>query len=180
MVNSYICTLFLLQALVRQLYDNENQASSSAQRIPLPTEGHMMRVHQPVFPTLDTGLVTRIIEENQNIAASNNGVPSDFKSQSSHSRLVPLGQRLSGDTGHLVNNSVRRLEVLRNCIGNIFENKISDAKKTFPAVIRALKSKAARLALCEELGSHVVGNQTMLEHQQFDLIVRLMNAALQV
>ena len=56
----------------------------------------------------------------------------------------------------------------------------SDAKKTFPAVIRALKSKAARLALCEELGTHVVGNQTMLEHQQFDMIVRLMNAALQV
>ena len=139
----------------------------------------MMRVHQPVFPTLDTGLVTRIIEENQNIAASNNCIPS-VQSQSSHCRLVPLGQRLSGDTGHLVNNSVRRLEVLRNCIGNIFENKISDAKKTFPAVIRALKSKAARLALCEELGSHVVGNQTMLEHQQFDLIVRLMNAALQV
>ena len=72
--------------------------------------------------------------------------------------------------------SARRLEVLRNCITDIFENKISDAKKTFPAVIRALKSKAARLALCEELGLHVSGNQTMLEHQQFDLIVRLMNA----
>ena len=66
--------------------------------------------------------------------------------------------------------------MLRNCITDIFENKISDAKKTFPAVIRALKSKAARLALCEELGLHVSGNQTMLEHQQFDLIVRLMNA----
>ena len=60
--------------------------------------------------------------------------------------------------------------MLRNCITDIFENKISDAKKTFPAVIRALKSKAARLALCEELGLHVSGNQTMLEHQQFDLI----------
>ena len=45
--------------------------------------------------------------------------------------------------------------MLRNCITDIFENKISDAKKTFPAVIRALKSKAARLALCEELGLHV-------------------------
>ena len=31
----------------------------------------------------------------------------------------------------------------------------------------------------KKLGIHVVGNQTMLEHQQFDLIVRLMNAALQ-
>ena len=68
---------------------------------------------------------------------------------------------------------------MRACIASIFENKISDAKKTFPAVIRALKSKAARLALCEELSRHVSGNQTMLEHHQFDLIVRLMNAALQ-
>ena len=93
-------------------------------------------------------MVTRIIEENQNIAASNNVHSGNVQSQSSHSnKLVPLGQRLSGDTGLLVTNSARRLEVLRNCIGNIFENKIIDAKKTFPAVIRALKSKAARLAL---------------------------------
>ena len=93
---------------------------------------------------------------------------------------MPLGQKLLGSSlNSAVPNSARRLEVLRACIANIFENKISDAKKTFPAVIRALKSKAARLALCEELDRHVAGNQTMLEHQQFDLVVRLMNAALQ-
>lgn len=69
---------------------------------------------------------------------------------------------------------------MKNCINCIFENKISDARKTFPAVLRALKSKTARLALCTELAQHVVGNKTMLEHQQFDLVVRLMNCALQV
>ena len=73
---------------------------------------------------------------------------------------MPLGQRLAGDSSLLlVTNTSRRLEVLRSCIANIFENKISDAKKTFPAVIRALKTTGARLALCEELGAHVVGNQ---------------------
>lgn len=46
-------------------------------------------------------------------------------------------------------------------------------------MLRALKSKAARLALCNELSQHVVGNKAMLEHQQFDLVVRLMNCALQ-
>ncbi len=71
-------------------------------------------------------------------------------------------------------------QVLRNCINCIFDNKISDARKTFPAVIRALKSRAARLALCTELAQHVIGNKAMLEHQQFDLIVKLMNYALQV
>lgn len=71
------------------------------------------------------------------------------------------------------------LQVLKNCVNCIFDNKISDARKTFPAVLRALQSKAARLALCNELSQHVVGNKAMLEHQQFDLVVRLMNCALQ-
>ena len=71
-------------------------------------------------------------------------------------------------------------QVMRNCVNCIFENKISDARKTFPAVLRALKSKAARLALCTELSHHVQGNKAVLEHQQFDLVVRLMNCALQV
>ena len=50
----------------------------------------------------------------------------------------------------------------------------------FPAVLRALKSKVARLALVEELGYHVQSNRAMLEHQQFDMVVRLLNCALQV
>ena len=76
-------------------------------------------------------------------------------------------------------NSARRLEVLRNCVTSIFDNKIADAKKTFPAVLSALKSRQARIALCHELASHKSGNQVIVEHQQFDMIVRLMNAALQ-
>ena len=79
-------------------------------------------------------------------------------------------------------NSARRLEVLRNCIASIFENKIADAKKTFPAVLSALKSRQARIALCDELAmQHAAGgsSQVIVEHQQFDMIVRLMNTALQ-
>lgn len=96
-------------------------------------------------------------------------------------RIVPMGPHISNihDNRNIVSNSARRLEVLKNCITCIFENKISDARKTFPAVLRALKSKAARLALCMELAQHVIGNKAMLEHQQFDLVVRLMNCALQ-
>ena len=72
--------------------------------------------------------------------------------------------------------------MLRNCIASIFENKIADAKKTFPAVLSALKSRQARIALCDELAlQHQAGgsSQVIVEHQQFDMIVRLMNAALQ-
>ena len=50
----------------------------------------------------------------------------------------------------------------------------------FPAVLRALKSRVARLALVEELSYHSHSNRAMLEHQQFDLVVRLLNCALQV
>ncbi|KAJ8983459.1 hypothetical protein NQ317_013334 [Molorchus minor] len=79
----------------------------------------------------------------------------------------------------LIDKPTNNLEVLRNCINCIFENKISDARKTFPAVLRALQSKQARLALCIELSHHFSGTKAMLEHQQFDLVVRLMNCALQ-
>ncbi|KAG8267193.1 hypothetical protein J6590_057034 [Homalodisca vitripennis] len=38
-----------------------------------------------------------------------------------------------------------------------------------------------RLMNCAlQLAQHVVGNKAMLEHQQFDLVVRLMNCALQL
>lgn len=50
----------------------------------------------------------------------------------------------------------------------------------FPAVLRALKNRVSRLALTQELSLHIHANRAMLEHQQFDLIVKLLNCALQV
>ena len=86
---------------------------------------------------------------------------------------------VSAGSTTLALNSARRLSVLRSCIASIFENKIAEAKKTFPAVISALKAKQARLALVEELEARKTGAQVLLEHQQFDMVVRLMNASLQ-
>ena len=53
-------------------------------------------------------------------------------------------------------------------------------QQTLPSVVRALKSKGAQLALCHELSLRVKQNRSLLEHDQFDLVVRLMNSALQV
>jgi len=53
-------------------------------------------------------------------------------------------------------------------------------RQIFPAVLRALKNKATRLGLVEELSSHIKNNRAMLDHQQFDLVVKLLNCALQV
>jgi len=50
----------------------------------------------------------------------------------------------------------------------------------FPAVLRALKNKATRLGLVEELSYHIKSNRAVLDHQQFDLVVKLLNCALQV
>lgn len=52
--------------------------------------------------------------------------------------------------------------------------------QALPAALRALKGKAARQCLTEELSLHVQLNRAILDHQQFDHIVRLMNCALQV
>ena len=40
----------------------------------------------------------------------------------------------------------------------------------FPAVLSALKSRQARVALCDELAQYKSGNQVILEHQQFDMV----------
>lgn len=52
--------------------------------------------------------------------------------------------------------------------------------QTLPAALRALKGKAARQCLTDELSHHVQQNRAILDHQQFDHIIRMMNCALQV
>jgi len=50
----------------------------------------------------------------------------------------------------------------------------------FPAVLRAMKGRAARHCLTQELNLHVQQNRAVLDHQQFDFIIRMMNCCLQV
>ncbi|KAJ8911049.1 hypothetical protein NQ315_004696 [Exocentrus adspersus] len=171
--------LMHIQDLATQLYTNEiPNPQSYAQKILVPPEGAFARIHQPQLPLIDVEKVQAIIDE----GFSKNNLKSRLSSlRPIQPRIVPMGSNISNlnDNKNVVSNSARRLEVLRNCINCIFENKISDARKTFPAVLRALQSKEARLALCNELSHHVSGTKAMLEHQQFDQIVRLMNCALQ-
>ena len=71
---------------------------------------------------------------------------------------VHMGSQISALSGGTLAggcSSAQRLKVLRDCVTCIFEGKISDARKTFAAVLRALRTKAARLALCAELSAHV-------------------------
>ncbi|XP_064634624.1 myotubularin-related protein 13-like isoform X5 [Lineus longissimus] len=174
-----------VKELASQLYIHEfPNPQVYIQKIPKPTEGAYSRIHQPIFPILDRVHVQEIIDEGL--------AKSSIKSKTSKTwglaqirpqqpRIVPMGVNINQleDRKIALNLNTRRLEVLRNCVNFIFDNKISDARKIFPAVLRALKSKVARLALVQEFSYHVTQNRAMLEHQQFDLVVRLLNCALQ-
>lgn len=59
------------------------------------------------------------------------------------------------------------------------DSKFFSQHQIFPAVLRALKSRVARLALTQELSYHIRSNRAVLEHQQFDLVVKLLNCCLQ-
>ena len=170
-----------VRQLAGQLASNETPSQQPfTPRVPRPTEGSYTRIHQPVFPRLSNELIQQRIDQGLTNGNANLVQAASAKSTSSP-RFVPMGPPLSGlqDSRHLFTNSARRLEVLRNCINCIFDNKISDARKSFSAVLRALKTKDARLALCAELGQHVAGSRAILDPAQFDLVVRLMNCALQ-
>ncbi|BES90651.1 Myotubularin protein [Nesidiocoris tenuis] len=169
-----------IQDIAQVLYANENpNPQPYVQKLIKPPEGAFARIHQPTFPLISAPTVQEIIDEG---LAKNNIKERLGSLKPATGRIVPIGVHISNVLDYrqqYVSNSARRLEVLKNCINCIFENKISDARKSLPAVLRALKCRVARLALCTELGNHVVGNKAMLEHQQFDLVVRLMNCALQ-
>ncbi|KAL5006472.1 hypothetical protein ScPMuIL_015278 [Solemya velum] len=168
-----------LKELAHQLYVNENpNPQPYVQKVPKPTEGSHERIHQPQFHELDMARVQSIIDE----GIAKHSIKNKIATVRPHQpRRVPMGPPITSlaDRQKIVDNNARRLEVLRNCVNFIFENKISEARIIFPAVLRALKSKVARLSLTQELSHHIQSNRAMLEHQQFDLVVRLLNSALQ-
>uniref|UniRef100_A0A8C0KNS0 SET binding factor 2 n=1 Tax=Canis lupus dingo TaxID=286419 RepID=A0A8C0KNS0_CANLU len=161
-----------VRELAEQLFKNENPNPHMAfQKVPRPTEGSHLRVHILPFPKINETRVQELIQEN--LAKNQNAPPA---SRVEKKCVVPAGPpgHLSGLVG------AQRLEVVRNCISFIFENKTLETEKTLPAALRALKGKAARQCLTDELGLHVQQNRAILDHQQFDYIIRMMNCTLQV
>ncbi|KAM7424179.1 hypothetical protein PAMA_000494 [Pampus argenteus] len=166
-----------IRELSEQLYRNENPNPHMAfQKVPRPSEGSHLRVHQVPFPLLDDEKVEKLLQEG--VAKHTSVHPS---TRPERKCVVPAGPPVvsilckSGS----VFNSARRLEVVRSCISFIFDNKILETEKTLPAALRALKGKAARQCLTDELSLHVQQNRAILDHQQFDYIIRMMNCALQ-
>uniref|UniRef100_A0A3P8PPI4 SET binding factor 1 n=1 Tax=Astatotilapia calliptera TaxID=8154 RepID=A0A3P8PPI4_ASTCA len=165
--------------VAEQLFKNENPYPAVAMhKIQRPSENSQNNAqNRAPFPMLDDVAVQLFIDH---AAAKLKTAPPAVKPELKS--MVPSGPPL-GDivdrNGNVMANSARRLEVVRNCITYIFENKMLEAKKLMPAVLRALKGRAARVCLTQELNQHVLQNRAVLDDQQFDYIVRMMNCTLQ-
>ncbi|XP_013907166.1 PREDICTED: myotubularin-related protein 13 isoform X2 [Thamnophis sirtalis] len=166
-----------IRELAEQLLKNENpNPHMTFQKVPRPTEGSHLRVHVLPFPRINESQVQDLIQEN---VIKNQSAPS--ASRIERKCVVPAGPPVVSivEKSSTVFNSAQRLEVVRNCISFIFENKLLETEKTLPAALRALKGKAARQCLTQELSLHVQQNRAILDHQQFDYIIRMMNCTLQ-
>ncbi|XP_051912045.1 myotubularin-related protein 5 isoform X5 [Hippocampus zosterae] len=168
-----------IKELAEQLFKNENPYPAvTMHKVQGPSgNGQKMTQSQSPFPGLDEVTVQLFIDHaTAKLKTAPPVVKAEVKS------MVPSGPPL-GDmvdrNSNVMANSARRLEVVRNCITYIFENKMLEAKKLMPAVLRALKGRAARLCLTQELNQHVLQNRAVLDDQQFDYVVRMMNCTLQ-
>ncbi|XP_039718968.1 myotubularin-related protein 5 isoform X5 [Pteropus medius] len=167
-----------VKELAEQLYKNENPYPAVAMhKVQRPGEAsHLRRAPRP-FPRLDEGMVQWIVDQ---ATAKMQGAPPAVKAE--RRTTVPSGPPMTAileRSSGLHGNSARRLEVVRNCISYVFEGKMLEAKKLLPAVLRALKGRAARRCLAQELHLHAQQNRAVLDHQQFDFVVRMMNCCLQ-
>ncbi|XP_051546862.1 myotubularin-related protein 5-like [Myxocyprinus asiaticus] len=167
-----------IKELAEQLFKNENPYPAVAMhRVQRTAEIAHPRLPQTSFPLLDdVGVQLFIDHATAKLKTAPPVVKAELKG------MVPSGPSLADivdRNGNVLANSARRLEVVRNCITYIFDNKMLEAKKLMPAVLRALKGRTARMCLTQELNLHVLQNRAVLDDQQFDYIVRMMNCTLQ-
>ncbi|CAM9545743.1 unnamed protein product [Lampetra planeri] len=173
-------TLKHVMELAHQLYSNENpNPHLSHHKVPRPTDGAHLRLHQQPFPPLAADALERAAAD----ASSRQRSATPASARIERRAVVPAGPPAASALDRsgvcAVLNSARRLEVIKNCITYIFENNLLEAKKALPAALRALKGRLARQAFAQELGSYAQQPRTVLDHQQFDYVVRMVNCALQ-
>uniref|UniRef100_A0A8C6L9W3 SET binding factor 2 n=1 Tax=Nothobranchius furzeri TaxID=105023 RepID=A0A8C6L9W3_NOTFU len=166
-----------IRELSEQLYRNENPNPHMAfQKVPRPSEGSHLRMHQVPFPLLDDVKVEKMLQDG--VAKQSTAPVSTRPEKKCVVPAGPLVVSITGKSGSVF-NSARRLEVVRSCISFIFDGNTLETEKTLPAALRALKGKAARQCLTDELSLHVQQNRAILDHKQFDYVIRMMNCAIQ-
>ena len=73
----------------------------------------------------------------------------------------------------------RQLDAISQCVAHIFDAELKQARKKVNSAYRALRHAAPRLHLCACLQARVQLNQCLLGDEQFDLVARLLNEALE-
>ncbi|XP_065070584.1 myotubularin-related protein 5-like [Rhopilema esculentum] len=160
-----------IQNIADTLYNNEPETAHSGEGSEISQTEPITTETKRRFPLLNRERINAVMKEQVEISAART-----YDVQIVSQERVP-----TGFTGHTLHQFVnrRRIDVIKDCVSYIFDNKISDARKIFPSVLRALRSKGAQLALCTELDQMIKMKRAFLEHGQFDLLVRLLNACLQ-
>lgn len=157
--------------IANKLLENERQESSFSVT-PLLTH---KRFTLPTLPaklnSFDESLVTELIEQNLKT------VPGKMSAVRPPRRIYCTAflrmeeERLGAMS--------RRLQVLSNCLHYIFDSKLSDARKMLCAVELSMRGVNARVALCQQLWANLnPASRATLMPQQFELIIRLINCAL--
>uniref|UniRef100_A0A0N4Z9I4 UDENN domain-containing protein n=1 Tax=Parastrongyloides trichosuri TaxID=131310 RepID=A0A0N4Z9I4_PARTI len=74
----------------------------------------------------------------------------------------------------------RKIEVLKSCLNHIFEGRLSDARKLMSTVELSLRTVSTRVSLCQLLWINLQPiNKATMTSQQFDLVMKLLNIALE-
>ncbi|KAJ7390984.1 ARS-binding factor 1 [Desmophyllum pertusum] len=109
-----------IQQLAQKLYDNEpscDTAENNVQPVVSPEEAEMCS--KMIFPELNEADISRHINQQENVA-------SDYTVKRAEPCVVPSNP-VSSRQQHYIPS--RKLEVLRDCVAYIFDNKISEARK---------------------------------------------------
>lgn len=106
--------------------ENPSPQQTYTQKVPQPSQHSCLRDDVSEFPHLDKEIINTVFKEG--LKKQQNSRP--YSGRLSQPSLVKFGtpiDSLNSRNDH--SQSVRRLEVLRQCIGFIFNDKIAEAKK---------------------------------------------------
>ncbi|NWT62504.1 MTMR5 protein, partial [Erythrocercus mccallii] len=154
-----------IKELAEKLYKNENPYPAvTMHKVQRPSEGCHLRLQQKPFPRLDEGTVQWIIDQ-------------------------ATAKLQSAPPAACVKDYVKAFLTASTCClqprnpFSVSSHSIPPPNpvfpQLFPAVLRAMKGRAARQCLTQELHLHVQQNRAVLDHQQFDFVIRMMNCCLQ-
>ncbi|KAK0397260.1 hypothetical protein QR680_002054 [Steinernema hermaphroditum] len=169
-------------AISKKLEDNEKQEVPTLNVVPLSRQRSLSttsRFFCNAVPPLNAAFVSSKIQDNLNNLSNEGTVHCIRTVLNGNFRSVPVNASLNFLEEQLGASS-RRLQVLHLCLQFIFDARLSDARKILSAVELSMRSSYSRVALCQLLWTNLQPvNRATLHPQQFDLLCRLINCALE-